>query len=779
MKVDTIQTSFVGGEFAPALFGRTDVSKYDVACALVENFLIRPYGPIISTPGTEFVNACKTGGSTSISKLIQFIFSRSDAYIIEMGVGYFRFFTNGSVVVSPGTTPYEITHTYTAAEIPDIQYCQLNDVIFIVHPSHRTRKLTRLSATSWTLTDFPFIGGPFAPENAIYSGGTTTLYTSATITPSAVSGSITLSASANLFIPSSSTLGHKNTYWKINTTITNATTGLAVQGYVQITAITNPSTATATVIKTLSSTGATTDWAEGSWSDLRGYPARVTFHQQRLFLARTNAEPQNIWGSKSFVFEDFAVDGGADDDAINIQVASNEANDIKWIVPGAELIAGTYGGEFSIGSGDGSPLTPSNTNVSKQTSWGSEPILPKKIGSFFYYIQRFGKKLRELFFDFDTINGYKSVDKTILAPHISSNVTVMSTNNTGFIDIAYQQNPDTILWAVCSNGTIATMTREVDQDTYGWSRQTTDGVYESIATIPSQTESNDEVWVIVKRTINGTARRYVERFKSQIVPDRQDQCWYVHSGLDYSAYDTTSSSAVTISLSATNGTIVITSSTGYFVANDVGQRIRSIDANGVTLGEMTITGRTSSTIVVGTVNTTFSTTAYSSGRWGVSVETISGLSHLESKSLNILADGGTEKPNPTVSNGSITLSYDYFVIIAGLPYTQIMRTLPQEAGSQRGTSQGKIQRINEVAFKVNRSHKGFYISGSDSTKLERINFRDPTTLMGTPETLYTGVMPNITFNNDYTYGSQILIHNVDPLPVELLNIISSLTTEDK
>lgn len=779
MKVDTIQTSFTGGEFAPALFGRTDIAKYDVACALLENFLPRPYGPIISTPGTEFVNECKTGGSTSISKLLQFTFSRSDAYIIEMGVGYFRFFTNGSVVVSPGTTPYEVAHTYTASEIPNIQYCQLNDVIFLVHPSHRTQRLTRLSATSWTLTDFPFIGGPFAPENAIYSSGTTTLFTSATITPSGTSGNITLSASANLFIPSSSTLGHKNTYWKINSTITSATTGLAVQGYVQITAITNPSTATATVIKTLSSTSATTDWAEGSWSDLRGYPARVTFHQQRLFFARTNAEPQNIWGSKSFTYEDFAVDGGADDDAINIQVASNEANDIKWIVPGGDLIAGTYGGEFAVGSGDGSPLTPSNTNVSKQTSWGSEAITPKKIGSFFYYVQRFGHKLRELFFDFDTINGYKSVDKTILAPHISSDVVVITTANTGFIDIAYQQNPDTILWAVCSNGTIATMTREVDQDTYGWARQTTDGVYESIATIPSQTESNDEVWVIVKRTINGATRRYVERFKSQIVPDRQDQSWYVHSGLDYSAYDTSSSSAVTISLSGTNGTIVITSSSAYFAANDVGQRIRAIDANGVTLGELNITARTSSTIVVGTVAFTFSTTAYAAGRWGVSVMTLSGFNHLEAKTLNILADGGTEKPNPTVSNGSITLSYDYFVIIGGLPYTQIIKTLPQEAGSQRGTSQGKIQRINEVAFKVNRSHTGFYISGSDEDHLERIRFRDPTTLMGSPEVFYTGVMPNISFNNDYTYGSQILLHNTNPMPIELLNIICSIDTNDK
>lgn len=779
MKIDTIQTSFVGGEFAPALFGRTDIAQYANACAELENFLIRPYGPIISTPGTEFINECKTGGSTSIARMIQFVFSQSDAYAIEMGVGYFRFFTNGAIVISSGTTPFEVSHTYTAAEIPNVQYCQLNDIIFLVHPSHRTQKLTRLSANNWTLTDFPFVGGPFAVENAIYSNGTTTLFTSATITPSGTSGSITLSASANLFIPSGGTLGHKNTYWKIGSTITSATTGLDIQGYVQITAITNPSTATATVVKTLVSTAATTDWAEGSWSDLRGYPSRVTFHQQRLFLARTNAEPQTVLGSKSFVYEDFAVDGGADDDALNLQLASNEANEIKWLAPGSDLIAGTYGGEFAIGAGDGSAITPSNVKVSKQTSWGSEAILPKKIGSFYYYVQRFGKKLRELFFDFNNLNGYKSVDKTILSPDISGASTVSSTANTGFIDITYQQNPDTILWAVCSNGTIATMTREVDQEVQGWARQTTDGVFESICTIPSQTEPNDEVWVIVKRTINGTARRYVERFKSMIVPDRQDQCFYVHSGLMYDAYDATAAlTSTSISLSATNGTIVVTSSAAYFNANDVGQRIRAIDADGVTLGELTITARTSSTIVVGTVNYTFSTTAFAAGRWGVSVETISGLNHLEAKSVSVLADGGTDKPNKTVSNGSITLAYDYFVVTAGLPYTQKIITLPQEAGSQRGTSQGKIQRINEVGFKVNRSHKGFTVGGTED-EIERISFRDPSTLMGTPESLFTGTIPNITLRGDYKYGAQVVIENSDPLPIELLNIITSLDTNDK
>jgi hypothetical protein len=412
-------------------------------------------------------------------------------------------------------------------------------------------------------------------------------------------------------------------------------------------------------------------------------------------------------------------------------------------------------------------LTPKNINVRKETSYGSEDIVPKKIGNFFYYIQRFKKKLRELFYFWDTDN-YKSVDKTILSPHISGD---------GFIDMAYQQIPDTILWCVTTSGTIATLTREVDQEVQGWSRQVTDGYYEAIASIPSQTESYDEIWVVVRRTIGGSDKRYIERFKNLEVPDRQDQCFYVHSGLTYDAY--TANTTSTISLSATSGTsVVVTSSTVYFSSSDVGQRIRAIDSDGDTVGELKITGYTSSTIVIGEVKSAFSATSYAPSYWGLSVSSISGLSHLEGETVAVLADGGTDKPNKTVSGGTISLGYDYFVINVGLPYTQTIETLPQEAGSQRGTSQGKIQRINEVAFKVNRSYTGF-LCGGESSYLTKVDFRDPATLMGTYEALYTGTIRNIAFNDNYKVGSKVLIENSDPLPIEMLSIITSIDTNDK
>lgn len=769
-KVDHIQCSFVGGEFGPSLFGRTDITQYANAAAIIQNFLIRPFGSLVSTPGTQFVNACVTGGSTTLAgvRLIPFIFSVTDAYIIEMGVGYFRFYTNGSVVVSPGTTPYQVAHTYASADIPSIQYCQYNDVLHLFHGNYPPQTLTRLGATSWTLSPLAFTGGPFMPWNV----------TATTVSVgSATSGATTtITSSTAIFTPSGSTTGHVGSFWAVGSTTTSSTTGLAVQGYIKITAVTNPSTATCLVCATLTTTGATTNWAEGSWSAVRGYPARGTFHQSRLFTARTNAEPQTIWASANFAFTQFDVNGGEDDDALNLRLAATQSNDIKWLAPMNDLIAGTYGGEFIItaGVGTGNALTPKTASVIQQTSWGSEAIPPKKIGNFTYYVQRGAQKLREIFYEWTTSN-YKSVDKTILSPHITGG---------GFIDMTYQQNPDTILWMVCSNGTLATMTREVDQQVQGWSRQITAGTYSSIASIPSQSGPYDEVWVIVNRVINGKAVNYIERFASQILPMQgtgslkvqQDLLFYVHSGLTYSAF--TATSGASISLSATAGTIVVTSSAPYFSSGQVGKRLRAVDAYDNMLGEILITGYTSGTIVVGTSKSSFSAPSYSAGYWGVSVTTISGLSYLEAATSIVCADGGVDYPSKVVSNGSITLGYDYFVITVGLSAPQIFVSLPPETPNERGTSQGKKQRISEVAFKVLNSYTGFSIGGSTGT-LYQIEHRQPATLMGTAPTLATGTLPNISFKDDYQYGAQVQIYNSDPLPIELLSLITTIETFNK
>jgi len=758
-RLDPIITSFVGGEFGASLHGRSDIAQYYAAAETVENFFIKPSGPAISSPGTQYVATVKD--SSKQTRLLEFIFNRDDAYVIEFGDSYFRFYAQQGVVVTTGTTAYELAHTFTEDELFDVQFAQLNDVIYLTHPDHNPQKLTRVSSNNWTLADLTFLGGPFSDDNT----------SAVTLTVSDSSGTINVTASSALFTVSGSTLGHQDTYWKLGSTSTDATTGLAIQGYIQVDDVISTTVLTASVINNLTVTGATTSWAEGAWSDIRGYPARVVFHESRLFMARTDYEPQKIWGSQSYVYDDFLI-GALDDDALNIQIASDEANEIQWLASTNDLVVGTYGGEFRIFSGSASePLTPTNVNSKKQTSWGSEAVRPVKAGSFVYYVQRFGKKLRELYYSWD-LDGYKSIDKTILNPEVLGD---------GCIDMAFQQNPYPAIYCVKTGGGIGVFVREVDQEVQAWSNiasEDGDGKFKSIAVIPSYYDDYDEVWAIVERTVNGSTVQYVEFFKNVDSPARQDMNFYVHSGLSYSAYEDTSSSTVNVSLSNTAGAITLTCSTAYFAAGDVGNRIRAIDSDGVTLGECKISSYTSTTIVNATVVDTFSTTAYTANYWGISVTDVTGLDHLEAKAVTVLADGGVDKPNETVSGGSITLNYNYFVIHAGLGYDQILYTLPIESQTSTGTAQGKLQRIHNISFRVNNSYQGFE-TGGDADSLDQIQFRDPTTLMGSPEGLYTGVIPNIPFKGNYEYGSQVMIKNSDPLPVEILSIMPQMTIEAK
>lgn len=770
-KADPIITSFVGGEFGASLKGRTDIAQYYAAAEIVENWIIKPSGSIITAPGTTYVSEVKT--SSKDTRLIKFVFSRTDAFAIEFGDEYFRFYAQRGAVLSSGTsTVYELAHDYSESEIREVQYAQLNDVIYLTHPNHRPKKLTRMASNEWTYTDFEFLGGPFLDENT-----DETIHLVCSDTDGTINITVSPTDTGLFTVSDSTTKGHVDTYWKIGEhTITDATTGLNVIGYVKLTHVINSYTATATVMSILSISGTpptydSIHWAEGAWSDVRGWPARVAFHERRLIMARTDYQPQSIWGSKPFIYDDFTP-GALDDDALNIKLASNEANEIQWLSSENQLIAGTYGGEFAIGSGSNAePLTPSNISSRLQTSWGSEDIIPLKAGSLIYYIQRFGKKLRELFYFWDW-DRYRSADKTILNPEVLGN---------GVVDIAFQQNPYPIIYCCTTDGTLACLTREHDQEVQAWSRivsEDGDAKFKSVVVIPSYSEPYDEVWVIVERTINGNTKQYVEYFENIDLPARQDKMKCLHSMLEYDAYQATSSSAVNLSMSATSGTITMTCSTGYFSADDVNRRIRAIDTDGTILGEAKVTSYSSTTLVTAEVIKSFDALSYLANYWGVSVETITGLDHLEAKEVTVLADGGVDKPNETVSAGSITLNYNYFVVQVGLAYTQTLLTLPIEAGSGRGTAQGKLQRIQEIGFKVNRSYKGFKV-GADEDSLDQIQFRDPTTLMGTPEALFTGILANIPFNGNVDYGAQIMIQNDSPLPVEILSIMPQLTTFDK
>lgn len=307
-------------------------------------------------------------------------------------------------------------------------------------------------------------------------------------------------------------------------------------GIVEITSVSTPQASVGQVRKTLGSTDLTHRWSEGSFSNYRGWPIDVTISaEERLTFVGSTSRPLTTWGSKIGDFTDFAG-GTDDDDAITFTlVGTGQQNRIRWVIPKDALIIGTVGGAHLLGASKvDEALTPTNVRARLQTTKGSEDVAAIMINQAVLFAERGGKKIRELLFEFES-DSYKADDLTVFAEHIMGTGT-----SDGVVDMAYQRTPDPMLWCVRNDGQMAVMSYERDQKVFAWSRlTTTDGTsesdFESVAVIYGGTRAEDEVWVTVKRTVNSSTVRYVERFKPRNWGTDDEDAFFVDSGLTYDA----------------------------------------------------------------------------------------------------------------------------------------------------------------------------------------------------------------------------------------------------
>jgi hypothetical protein len=304
------------------------------------------------------------------------------------------------------------------------------------------------------------------------------------------------------------------------------------------------SKATATVLSRLPAevvgTGnATTRWAHAAWSGVEGWPSSITFFRERLCFARG----QRIWMSVAAGFDDFSARNLAGevaaDQAISLEVASGEINEIQWLHPDRELIAGTAGGEFTIGElTNGDPLGPGNIKVQLQSRFGTRGVPPVGSGQSTLFLLRSGTKLREIAYEF-TSDGYQTKSATTLAEHITK---------PSVIDMDYALDPYSVVWCVRSDGLLLGFTWNNEEQVKGWHRHQIGGagIVESVAVIPRPDNIADQVWMVVRRTINGQTTRYVEYMESPWERGQaQADAFYVDSGLTYSGAPATTISGLT------------------------------------------------------------------------------------------------------------------------------------------------------------------------------------------------------------------------------------------
>lgn len=289
-------------------------------------------------------------------------------------------------------------------------------------------------------------------------------------------------------------------------------------GVVEIATYSSGTSVTGTVVSALYSTDATTTWREGYWSDYRGWPKTVCFHQQRLVFGGSESFPQTLWFGKQDPDAYYNFDDGTLDTSPFTAILPGQ-NPIRWMLSGDYLFIGTSGSTGTYGE-QGKGITPTTPSY-RQQSIGAEDIMAVFANDTILYVERGAEKIREFQYSLQ-VDKYLSSDLTLLAEDITES---------GIKEIAFQQRPYPILWCVLNNGDVATMTYQKDQSVVGWGLQVTDGDFESVATIPGS-GAEDEVWFVVKRTIGGTDYRFVEQLQPIDWGTDPNDCWFVDCGLD-------------------------------------------------------------------------------------------------------------------------------------------------------------------------------------------------------------------------------------------------------
>jgi hypothetical protein len=594
-------TNFSQGELSPRMDGRTDLNIYFRACKKLQNFMVTPQGGAGRRPGTKFV--CEVDDSSDVARLIPFEFNVEQTYILEFGDLYFRIIKDGALVESGGTpvkitTPYtaaqvkDLRFTQSADVMfivhPDHEPREIartsdtawtiNTIDFrrgpMLDPSIDGSTLTangRTGTVTITASQNTFASTDVGrlvklhdgyAEIASFSSATSVTatvvenedgrselmpsYTATTISfhegdPSStgIEHNDRIQDSAGNFIDQGFKVGMRVTTTGASTGGNNQS-GMIIVQVTEDTMLVSPTVdftdETAGASVTISGDLIADDEYElGAFSETTGYPAHVTLFEERLVFANTFNNPQSLFFSVGGDYTNF-TGGIDDDDALTYTIGSNQVNVIRYLASSRSLIVGTSGGEFNVRATEDAPISPTNTVIRQQARHGSASVQPAVVSNKVLFIQRASRKMREIVYDFAS-DSFLAPDLTILAEHITES---------GVKEIALQQEPSNNIWAVLNNGKLACLTYRREEDVVAWTSHLLGGSFgsdsfghvENVAVIPGELDE-DEVYFVVKRTINGATKRFVERLSAFDFGTDVTDCFFVDSGITYDGSATT------------------------------------------------------------------------------------------------------------------------------------------------------------------------------------------------------------------------------------------------
>lgn len=536
MAIRVLQNAFNAGEVSPSMYGRIDDQKFAMGCATLRNFICQPQGPATRRPGFAFVREVKD--SSKKVRLIPFRYNSDQTMVLEFGHHYVRFHTYGATLLDDDGIPVKVDTPYDEDDLFDIAYEQSADVMTLAHvkypPAELKRTLDGAGNLQWVYSAISFTSEVSAPTitsvTNTYTGETGqyiktdryTVYYKVTAVKDTADGVVESAASAeshvncNLYLNDSS-----------NTIEWNAVTGAdryrVYKTYAGLYGFIGETEETSFVDNNKAADeGVTPPRWDTVFNAAGEYPGAVAYYEQRRCFAGSINRPKMIWMTRPGTEKDFSYRiPTQDDDRIRFNIAAQEVSRILHLVPLSQLIILNASSELRVQSVNSDALTASSFSVKPQAYVGASKVHPQVFNSVLLYVADRGSHIRELGYSQER-GGFTSGDLSVRAAHLFENDVI--------VDIALQKTPDQILWAATRSGRLLGMTYMPDQNVVGWHQHDTDGLFESVCCVPEGDE--DVVYAVIKRSINGVEKRYVERMHERYFPELK-QCFYVDCGNEY------------------------------------------------------------------------------------------------------------------------------------------------------------------------------------------------------------------------------------------------------
>lgn len=818
--VINIKETFNAGEMDLLMLGRLSFEKYPAGCETIENWIVMPQGPLLTRPGFKWAGNAYSDAYDSL--MVPFVYSMDQKYALEFSAaGVMQVWINGGQVLhnvditditqasqavvtcsenayyiagqtvtianvtgmteingtqtvvsvsgdevtldvdSTGFTAYasggdisgkyQLEHPYTDfTDLKEIDIRQSKDVVYIAHGDYAPRKITRYDHDHWTIETIVFDWPPFRFQN---KDDNLKIASSATAKDASTTLTVT---GGNIFDD-----GHVGAYFKM------------AGGYIEITAVASATSATGTIKSVLSAGTATAAWSEGAWSDYRGYPGAVAIFEERLGWFGTETDIDDTWLSKSQDWEDHGVsDPLIASDALHYQLASDRENRITWAVAGNKLYLGTEGGYWRISGGSLDEALEADVapQIKHEGRTGASFDRPVVSGRSILYLNRYQDALHELVFYDTQQDAGENSNLTVLSQHLTREYSLYQLSD-------QEVKGAIILYSIRTDGQLVGMTFLRGHNVVAWHRHITGAdasdMFISQCTIPGDTQ--DELWVCTKRTINGATKRYIEYQVPWFLDGDAEDCFAVDCGLSYHSYfDITNIS---------RGNPAQVTAPGHDF--EAGDYVRLRDLTGDSSADDDMANLADIMYKVGTVSgdsfeileyrdgTNIDTLDYDAFEAGGTVEqmvlTISGLDHLEGRAVSVLQDGQRGPGDLTVSSGSITLDARAAKIHIGLGYTCDGTPLPLENKPGSDTLiQGKKSRIKKMTVRLWRT-LGLTIRNPELGREYPVFFTKVGEDQEVPPALFTGDMV-VSFPSDQTSMPQYTLRQDAPLPACILMV---------